>query len=144
MSVCDGATIRRERILDMLAYCNRFMPMGTTIAQVFLYMAMNHGLKDVTVQKYLNEMQLGGIVTIQNGRILMKLANFKRMIEIVAPTRDPMTGEKLIGDIGLAVNGIGELEDEEEGIAKKPEKPKRKRVKTGQNKKADEPKEGST
>ena len=128
MSVCDGATIRKERLLDMLAYCNRFMPQGTTPSAVFLYMSMNHGLTDRTTQKYLNEMQLGGIITISMGRILMKRSNYVRMLEIVAPTRDPTTGQALIGDMETALNGGV---DEEEPEFNNPEglEPKKKKKK---------------
>jgi hypothetical protein len=101
------------------------MPVGTTPSQVFLYMAMNHGLTAVTCQKYLNELQLGGMLTIQMGRILIRRENLKKMIEAVVPTRDPTTGDKLTGDIDLALNGSG-LEEGDEKPAKAPKRPRKK------------------
>lgn len=105
MSVCDGATIRRERILDMLAYARGFMPNGVTTSQITLYMSMNHGLKKQTSLGYIYEMQQGGILSIQNARVLILVDNFRRMIELMAPDRDPDTGEKLAGGFDLAFSG---------------------------------------
>ncbi len=104
MSVCDGATVRKERILDLLQYCRGFMPNGATIPQVQLYMSLGHGLTSRKTLEYLMEMQQGGVLNIQQNRILIKLENFKRLIEILAPERDPDTGQKRQDDL----NGVFE------------------------------------
>jgi len=119
VSVCDGATIRRERILDMLQYARGFMPQGITLGQIQLYMSMNHGLKKQTTIGYIYEMQQGGILTIQNAKVLILVDNFRRMIELMAPDRDPETGEKLDGGFNLVLNGAQEEADDKK--KKKPE-----------------------
>lgn len=121
----DGATLRRERILDMLAYARGFMPKGVTTTQIQLFMSINHGLKKQTSLGYIYEMQQGGILTIQNGRILILMDNFKRMIELMAPDRDPESGEKLTGGFDLAINGHEAQERDE--AAEKPQKEDKKK-----------------
>lgn len=120
MSAYDGATLRRERILDMLQYARGFMPTGATTNQITLYMGMNHGLKKTTTMAYIYEMQQGGILTIHNARVLILMDNFKRMIELMAPDRDPDTGQKLTGGFELAIHGSGlDIEETAEKSKKK-------------------------
>lgn len=89
----DGATVRRERILDMLQYIRGFMPRGIPLNQVNLYMSMMHGLTYKTSQSYVYEMQTGGILTFNKGFVQVHQSNFRRLMELMAPERDPDTGE---------------------------------------------------
>lgn len=113
MSVTDGASIRRERILDMLQYIRNFMPKGISIQQVLLYMSMAHGLTNKTALTYINEQQQGGILQITNAKLFIRMENFKRLIELLAPDRSPETGERLSGGVNLALFGNEENPDNE-------------------------------
>ena len=89
----DGATVRRERILDMLQYIRGFTPRGLSLNQVQLYMSMAHGLTYKTSQQYVYEMQQGGILMFVGGYVQVNQGNFRRLMEVMAPDRDPDTGE---------------------------------------------------
>ena len=96
----DGATVRRERILDMLQYIRGFMPRGISQNQVQLCMSMAHGLTYRKSLEYTMEMQQGGVLVFEHGFIRVKADNFKRLMELMAPDRDPDTG-KLRGMMGF-------------------------------------------
>lgn len=89
----DGATVRRERMLDMLQYIRGFMPRGIPLNQVRLYMSMAHGLTYKTSEQYVYEMQQGGILVFVGGFLQVHQSNFKKLMELIAPDRDPDTGE---------------------------------------------------
>lgn len=90
--VSDGATTRRERIMDMLQYVRGFMPNGLPINQIQLYMSMAHGLTYKKSQEYIYEMQQGGVLHFNAGLVKVNQTNFRRLMEIMAPDRDPDTG----------------------------------------------------
>ena len=104
----DGATVRRERILDMLQYVRGFTPRGLSLNQVQLYMSMAHGLTYKTSQQYVYEMQQGGILMFVGGYVQVNQGNFRRLMEVMAPDRDPDTGE-LRHMMGLPVKNQGIL-----------------------------------
>ena len=106
----DGATVRRERILDMLRYLRGFMPRGATLQQVQLYMSIAHGLTHKTSQSYVYEMQLGGILSFVAGSLKVNLPNFRRLMEIMAPDRDPDTGE-FLSSMGFSLDDIPAQQD---------------------------------
>ena len=93
MSVSDGATVRRDRMFDMLQYIRGFMPQGCSIPQVQLYMSIAHGLTYKTSQKYIVEMQTGRLLTLSAGFIKLRLDEFNNIIETLCPERDPNTGD---------------------------------------------------
>ena len=122
----DGATVRRERILDMLQYIRGFTPRGLSLNQVQLYMSMAHGLTYKTSQQYVYEMQQGGILMFVGGYVQVNQSNFRRLMEVMAPDRDPDTGE-LRHMMGLPLKPQDLLDEPEElegdeGLVKKPKK----------------------
>ena len=76
----------------MLTYVKGFMPTGVPVNQVQAYMSMAHGLTPKKVAEYLYEMNQGGIVKILGGLAFINASNFRRLIELIAPDRDPDTG----------------------------------------------------
>ena len=108
----DGATVRRERILDMLRYVRSFMPQGLAMSQVQLYMSMAHGLTHKTSMRYVMEMQQGGVLHFQGGAVRVNLENFSKLMSIMAPDRDPSTGEFLVS-LGFTLDDIPEPEEDE-------------------------------
>jgi len=125
----DGATVRRERILDMLRYIRSFMPDGLALGQVQLYMSMAHGLTYKTSQQYVYEMQMGGILMFVGGALRVHNSNFRKLMSLMAPDRDPDTGEMLsmMGLRSPTQSILDEEEDrgEEEDPKDKPEKRRR-------------------
>lgn len=93
--VADGATTRRERILEMLNYIRGFQPRGVSLPQIQLHMSMAHGLTFKKTQEYIYEMEMGGVLFFEAGRVRMIIENFRRLMELMAPDRNPDTGEKL-------------------------------------------------
>jgi len=129
----DGATVRRERILDMLQYIRGFTPRGLSLNQVQLYMSMAHGLTYKTSQQYVYEMQQGGILMFVGGYVQVNQGNFRRLMEVMAPDRDPDTGE-LRHMMGLPLKPHDVLdapEEQEESSSIKEEPRKRPRGKGG-------------
>jgi len=125
----DGATVRRERILDMLRYIRSFMPDGLALGQVQLYMSMAHGLTYKTSQQYVYEMQMGGILMFVGGALRVHNSNFRKLMSLMAPDRDPDTGE-MLSMMGLrsptkSILDPPEEPEEEEDPEEKPEKRKR-------------------
>jgi len=129
----DGATVRRERILDMLQYVRGFTPRGLSLNQVQLYMSMAHGLTYKTSQQYVYEMQQGGILMFVGGYVQVNQGNFRRLMEVMAPDRDPDTGE-LRHMMGLPLKPqtiLDAPEEQEEASSIKEEARKRPRGKGG-------------
>lgn len=81
--VADGATTRRERILDMLRYIRTFMPKGVGITQVQTYMSLAHGLTFKTSQKYVYEMQMAGLVEFESGMLKIDIPQFERLMQLL-------------------------------------------------------------
>lgn len=117
----DGATVRRERILDMLRYIRGFMPRGVTLQQVQLYMSIAHGLTHKTSQRYVYEMQQGGVLMFVAGTLKVKLPQFRRLMEIMAPDRNPDTGE-FLESLGFSLNDIPFQEEDEDDPKKERER----------------------
>jgi len=120
----DGATVRRERILDMLRYIRGFMPRGLTLQQVQLYMSLAHGLTHKTSEKYVYEMQQGGVLMFVAGALKVNIPQFKRLMEIMAPDRNPDTGE-FLASMGFSLDDIPppfEEKKEEKPIEEDPDK----------------------
>jgi len=115
----DGATVRRERILDMLRYIRGFMPRGVTLQQVQLYMSLAHGLTGRTSQKYVYEMQQGGVMEFVAGSLKVNIPQFRRLMEIMAPDRNPDTGE-FLASMGFSLDDIP-LQRAKKREQKKPE-----------------------
>ena len=129
----DGATVRRERILDMLQYIRGFTPRGLSLNQVQLYMSMAHGLTYKTSQQYVYEMQQGGILMFVGGYVQVNQGNFRRLMEVMAPDRDPDTGElrRMMGLPLKPQNVLDAPEEQEESSSIKEEPRKRPRGKGG-------------
>jgi len=108
--VADGATTRRERILEMLGYIRGFQPRGVPQNQVQLHMSMAHGLTFRKTQEYIYEMEMGGVLLFEGGKLKMNIDNFRRLMALMAPDRNPETGEKI--KFGLVLEnmetGLGE------------------------------------
>ncbi len=121
----DGATVRRERILDLLRYVRGFMPRGVTLQQVQLYMSISHGLTHKTSQRYVYEMNQGGILAFVAGSLKVNLPQFKRLMEIMAPDRDPDTGE-FLATMGFSLDDLPQTESE---VTDEPETEKEKVLK---------------
>jgi len=136
----DGATVRRERILDMLQYIRGFTPRGLSLNQVQLYMSMAHGLTYKTSQQYVYEMQQGGILMFVGGYVQVNQGNFRRLMEVMAPDRDPDTGElRHMMGLPLKPQSLLGTPEEQEGDEDPEEKPrKRPRGKGGRFVKEDE------
>lgn len=81
--VADGATTRRERILDMLMYIRGFMPAGVGSNQVCLHMSLAHGLTRKRTLEYIYEMQLAGILEFVAGKIRIDVPQFERLMELM-------------------------------------------------------------
>lgn len=81
--VADGATTRRERILEMLTWINSFMPTGSTTSQIQLHMSIAHGLTFRKTLEYLTEMQMGGLLFIEGGRYKIRQDNLRRLLELM-------------------------------------------------------------
>jgi len=129
----DGATVRRERLLDMLRYIRGFMPNGLSLGQVQLYMSMAHGLTYKKTQEYVYEMQQGNIIMFVGGALKAHNSNFRRLMEVMAPDRDPDTGE-LRRMMGLPLKPqtiLDAPEEQEEASSIKEEPRKRPRGKGG-------------
>ena len=93
--IADGATTRRERILEMLGYIRGFQPRGVSLAQVQLHMSMAHGLTFKKTQEYVYEMEMGKVLHFIGGQVKMNVDNFRRLMELMAPDRNPETGAKV-------------------------------------------------
>lgn len=91
--VADGATTRRERILDLLAYIQQTQPKGCPVVQAQQHMSLAHGLTFRKTEEYIYELRLAGVLIINNGLLIIRNDQFKRMMELVAPERDPETGQ---------------------------------------------------
>ena len=89
--VADGATTRRERILDMLRYIRTFMPRGVGLDQVGLYMTMAHGLTRKKTQEYVYEMSQAGLLEFEAGRLKLDVAQFERLLELLNRGYDTST-----------------------------------------------------
>jgi len=109
----DGATVRRERLLDMLRYLRGFMPKGISLNSVQLYMSISHGLTYKTSQRYVYELDQGGVISFNGGLIRVNNENFKAFMKIMAPDRDPETGDYIRG---LYLQGTIDLETEPEAV----------------------------
>lgn len=81
--VADGATTRRERILEMLQYIQTFQPKGTSISNVMGHMALAHGLTSRKTEEYIYEMQRYGIIFFEGGKVKTKADQFKRYLELI-------------------------------------------------------------
>ena len=81
--VADGATTRRERILEMLTYINGFLPDGVPLSNVQMHMSLAHGLTFRKTQEYVYECQMGGLLFFEAGKIRLKLDNFRRLMELM-------------------------------------------------------------
>jgi len=86
--VADGATTRRERLLEMLDYINSQQPGGPSLVEVQLHMSMTHGLTFKKTLEYVHEHQLAGVLFFEAGHIKIREKNFRRLIEIMAPERE--------------------------------------------------------
>lgn len=82
MSVSDGATTRKDRLMEMLQFIEGFMPKGTTVTNIQLHMSLAHGLTFRKSNEYVHEMQLGGILMFEAGLCKIQAANFKRLLEL--------------------------------------------------------------
>jgi len=93
----------------MLGYIRGFQPRGVTLNQVQLHMSMAHGLTFRKTQEYIYEMELGGVLFFEGGRLKMNIENFRRLMELMAPDRNPETGDKIT--FGLVLDNIEGAEE---------------------------------
>jgi len=61
--VTDGASLRKRRILDLLAYIKQNNPDGATTGDCQSFMLAKFGLKFETTSKMLGELHVGGWIT---------------------------------------------------------------------------------
>jgi len=62
--VSDGASLRKRRILALLAYIKSQNPEGSTIGDLQSFMLAKFGLKYDTTSKMIQELHVGGWVTV--------------------------------------------------------------------------------
>lgn len=58
--ISDGASLRKRRILDLLAFIKANNPDGTGTGEIQSFMLIKFGLKNETVSKMLQELHVGG------------------------------------------------------------------------------------
>jgi len=75
----DGATIRRERILEMLTWIRSFMPDGVSQKDVQVHMSLAHGLTYERTTRYLMEVAMAGVVEYEGGMIKVDEQGFKKL-----------------------------------------------------------------
>jgi len=110
--VSDGATTRKERIFDLLRYVRGFMPKGIPMNQIQMYMSLSHGLTYKKSQEYVIEMQTSGVLMFQAGYVQINQSQFRRLMEVMAPERDPETGLRLQAEsFDLDMIGLGNKAD---------------------------------
>lgn len=101
MAECaDGATTRRNRILDMLRYVQTRMPIGATNLQVSNYMGLQHGLRSNTAQGYIGEMIRMGLLRPAANYLVLDEPEFNKWLEILGLS-DP--------DVQMVCQGCGSL-----------------------------------
>jgi hypothetical protein len=83
MSATDGATTRKERILDMLRFVESNMPRGLSNLQIQQYMSLQHGLKYETTLKLIQEKIREGMLRTSGSLLVLDESEFKRWIEIL-------------------------------------------------------------
>jgi len=85
----DGATTRRERILEMLTWIKSFMPEGVNESDVQLHMSLAHGLTYERTTRYLTEMTLAGILFYEGGKIRIDVKNFSKLMAALKRQHQP-------------------------------------------------------
>lgn len=81
--VADGATTRRERLLDMMQYIRSFMPDGVNLTNIQLHMSLAHGLTPKRTSSYVYELQMAGVIKFDAGKIFMDLKRFKKLMDLM-------------------------------------------------------------
>lgn len=80
--IADGATTRRERILDMLSYIYRAGDRGLPISQIQGHMSLAHGLTYRKTHEYIYEQQMNALIFFEGGRVKLKRDQFLRLLEL--------------------------------------------------------------
>lgn len=101
--VADGATTRRERILEMLSYIYQAGDKGTTISRVQGHMSLLHGLTYHKTAEYVYEQQMNGLIQVEGGRLKLRRDQFERLLQLL--------GKEHMID-------LGDLDDENPGREK--------------------------
>jgi len=76
----DGATTRRERILEMLTWIQSFMPDGVNESEIQVHMSLAHGLTYERTTRYLIEMTLAGILFHEGGKVKIDVKGFSKLM----------------------------------------------------------------
>jgi len=67
--VTDGATLRQQRIVDLVAMLRASQ--GATTLEIQGFMLARHGLKFDTTSGYIREMHLSGLITEDQGKWIL-------------------------------------------------------------------------
>lgn len=87
--VADGATTRKERILEMLNYIRSFMPHGVKVRQVWGNMELKFGLKWETTQGYIMNQIVNGLIYEHGQRLFTHTENLDRLLKLMEPETNP-------------------------------------------------------
>ena len=87
--VADGATTRKERMIEMMTYIRGFMPDGVGLYQVQLHMSLVHGLKFTTTERYITELSLGRLIRLYGGKLFLDVSEFDQLMRLIAPDVNP-------------------------------------------------------
>ena len=87
--VADGATTRKERMIEMMQYIRGFGSDGVGLYQVQLHMSLLHGLKFSTTERYVQELVLGKLLYVYGAKFYLDVAQFDRLMELISPDVNP-------------------------------------------------------
>jgi len=65
----------------MLIYIRSFAPQGTNLSTVQLHMSIAHGLTFRKTQEYVYEMQMGGLLSFEGGKIKLRMDRFLHLMK---------------------------------------------------------------
>ncbi len=82
MEPADGATTRKNRILDMLRYVQTNEPSGLSHQEIVGYLDMSHGLKPRTGGGYVQRMISLGILRPRGQKLHLDESGFQRWLEV--------------------------------------------------------------
>jgi len=79
----DGATTRKNRLIDMLRYLQSNEPHGLTHQELVAYMELSHGLTARTAGNYVQRMIAHGIIRPRGLKVHLDEAGFQAWLETI-------------------------------------------------------------
>ena len=79
----DGATTRKNRMVDMLRYSQQWMPEGVTEQQLMAYMRRVHGLTARKAAEYVHEQITDGMLKPIGSRLFLDESTFGNYLDLL-------------------------------------------------------------